>query len=111
MAAYLFARGVVKQGHLHEFVRGVRQLNEHRKSRAFCVPEVLYGLFPVGPVYEGAAEVEHHRAHHAGSLAWTRTSEKPLKAKFAESLTGEVRRIFLLRRWVNKWVEAEHVRS
>jgi hypothetical protein len=44
MAAYLFSRGVVKQGLLHEFVRGVRKLNEHRKNRAFCVPEVLYGL-------------------------------------------------------------------
>ena len=44
MAAYLFSRGVVKQGHLHEFARAVRKINEHRRNRAFCVPEVLYGL-------------------------------------------------------------------
>jgi hypothetical protein len=57
-----------------------------------ALPEALYGPFPIGPVYEGAAELEDHRAHHAGSLAWTRTSEKPLKAKFAELLTHELRR-------------------
>lgn len=44
MAAYLFSRGVVKQGHLHEFVRAVRALQDHRRKRAYCVPEVLYGL-------------------------------------------------------------------
>ena len=44
MAAYLFSRGVVKQGHLHEFVRGVKKIIEHRRKRAYCVPEVLYGL-------------------------------------------------------------------
>jgi hypothetical protein len=44
MAAYLFARGVVKQGRLHEFVRGMRALCEHRKRSAYCVPEVHYGL-------------------------------------------------------------------
>jgi len=44
MAAYLFSRGVVKQGHLHEFVRGVKKISEHRRKRAYCVPEVLYGL-------------------------------------------------------------------
>jgi len=44
MAAYLFSRGVVKQGQLHEFVRGVKKLSEHRRKRAYCVPEVLYGL-------------------------------------------------------------------
>jgi len=44
VSAYLFMRGVVRQGHLHEFVRGVKELKEHRKSRAYCVPEVLYGL-------------------------------------------------------------------
>jgi hypothetical protein len=44
MAAYLFSRGVVKQGHLHEFVRSVTKLSEHRRKRAYCVPEVLYGL-------------------------------------------------------------------
>ncbi|MFL5418804.1 MAG: hypothetical protein ACJ78Y_22585, partial [Myxococcales bacterium] len=44
MAAYLFSRGVVKQGHLHEFVRAVKKISEHRRKRAYCVPEVLYGL-------------------------------------------------------------------
>jgi hypothetical protein len=44
MAAYLFSRGVVKQGRLHEFVRGMRALNEHRRRRAYCVAEVMYGL-------------------------------------------------------------------
>ena len=44
MSAYLFMRGVVRQGRLHEFVRGVRALREYRKGRAYCVPEVLYGL-------------------------------------------------------------------
>ena len=44
MAAYLFSRGVVKQGQLHEFVRGVKKIIEHRRKRAYCVPEVLYGL-------------------------------------------------------------------
>src|SRR3954463_8364449 len=44
MAAYLFSRGVVKQGHLHEFVRAVKKISEHRRKQAYCVPEVLYGL-------------------------------------------------------------------
>jgi hypothetical protein len=44
MAAYLFSRGIVKQGRLHEFVRGIRAVQEHRRKRAYCVPEVLYGL-------------------------------------------------------------------
>jgi hypothetical protein len=44
MAAYLFSRGIVLQGHLHEFVRGVRALCDHRRAGAYCVPEVLYGL-------------------------------------------------------------------
>jgi hypothetical protein len=44
MAAFLFARGRVQQGRLHEFVRGVKALQEYRRSRAYCVPEVLYGL-------------------------------------------------------------------
>jgi hypothetical protein len=44
MAAFLLCRAVVQQGRLHEFVRGVRALREHRRSRAYCVPEVLYGL-------------------------------------------------------------------
>ena len=44
MAAYLFSRGVIRQGRLHEFVRGVKALREHRRKRAYCVPEVLYGL-------------------------------------------------------------------
>jgi hypothetical protein len=34
----------VQQGRLHEFVRGVRELNQHRRRRAYVVPEVLYGL-------------------------------------------------------------------
>ena len=44
MSAYLFARGVVQQGRLHEFVRGVKRLQEYRRGRAYCVPEVLYAL-------------------------------------------------------------------
>jgi len=44
MAAFLFSRGIVKQGHLHAFVRGVREILEYRRRRAYCVPEVLYGL-------------------------------------------------------------------
>jgi hypothetical protein len=44
MAAYFFQRGVVKQGRLHEFVRGIRAVQEHRRKRAYCVPEVMYGL-------------------------------------------------------------------
>jgi hypothetical protein len=43
VSAYLFMRGVVRQGRLHEFVRGVKALREYRKGRACCVPEVLYG--------------------------------------------------------------------
>jgi len=34
MSAYLFLRGVVRQGRLHEFVRGVKALREYRRSRA-----------------------------------------------------------------------------
>jgi hypothetical protein len=44
MSAYLFMRGIVRQGRLHEFVRAVKALREYRKTRAYCVPEVLYGL-------------------------------------------------------------------
>ena len=44
MSAYLFYRGVVKQGRLHEFVRGVKALQAYRKSHAYCVPEALYAL-------------------------------------------------------------------
>jgi len=44
MSAYLFMRGVVRQGRLHEFVRGVKALQAYRKSRAYCVPEALYAL-------------------------------------------------------------------
>jgi hypothetical protein len=44
MAAFLLCRGVVKQGHLHEFVRGMREIVDHRRRRAYCVPEVMYGL-------------------------------------------------------------------
>jgi hypothetical protein len=44
MAAFLFQRAVVKQGKLHEFVRGIRAMQEHRRKRAYCVPEVMYGL-------------------------------------------------------------------
>ena len=44
MAAFLFSRGIVKQGHLHAFVRGVREILEYRRRRAYSVPEVLYGL-------------------------------------------------------------------
>ena len=44
MSAYLFYRGVVQQGRLHEFVRGVKALQAYRKSRAYCVPEALYAL-------------------------------------------------------------------
>lgn len=44
MAAFLLCRGVVKQGHLHAFVRGMRALVEHRRRRAYCVPELMYGL-------------------------------------------------------------------
>jgi hypothetical protein len=44
VSAYLFARGIVGQGRLHEFVRGVKALQEYRKARAYCVPEVLYAL-------------------------------------------------------------------
>ena len=44
MSAYLFYRGVVQQGRLHEFVRGVKALQAYRKQRAYCVPEALYAL-------------------------------------------------------------------
>lgn len=44
MSAFLFYRGVVQQGRLHEFVRGMKALREYRKLRAFSVPEVLYAL-------------------------------------------------------------------
>ena len=44
MSAFLFVRGVVRQGKLHEFVRGVRALRDYRKEHAYSVPEVLYGL-------------------------------------------------------------------
>jgi hypothetical protein len=44
MSAFLFYRGVVQQGRLHEFVRGVKALQQYRKSRAYCVPEALYAL-------------------------------------------------------------------
>ena len=44
MAAFLFQRAVVKQGKLYEFVRGIRAMQEHRRKRAYCVPEVMYGL-------------------------------------------------------------------
>ena len=44
MSAYLFYRGVVQQGRLHEFVRGVKALQAYRKVRAYCVPEALYAL-------------------------------------------------------------------
>jgi hypothetical protein len=44
MAAYLFSRGIVKQGQLHEFVRGVKKIIDQRRKRAYSVPEVLYGL-------------------------------------------------------------------
>ncbi len=44
MSAFLFYRGVVRQGRLHEFVRGVKALQAYRKARAYCVPEALYAL-------------------------------------------------------------------
>ena len=44
MSAFLFYRGVVQQGQLHEFVRRVKALQAYRKSRAYCVPEALYAL-------------------------------------------------------------------
>jgi len=44
MSAFLFYRGVVQQGRLHEFVRGVKALQQFRKARAYCVPEPLYAL-------------------------------------------------------------------
>ncbi len=44
MAAFLFSRGVVQQGRLYEFVRGIRAVCEHRRRGAYCVPEVMYGL-------------------------------------------------------------------
>lgn len=44
MSAFLFYRGVVKQGQLHEFVRGLKTLQQYRKSHAYCVPEALYAL-------------------------------------------------------------------
>jgi hypothetical protein len=82
MAAFLFSRGVVQQGRLHEFVRGVRALCEHRRARAYCVPEVLYGLSgPMNSVLlryafadlgkleqeerELEADPEHARINHA----------------------------------------------
>jgi hypothetical protein len=30
MSAFLYQRGVVRQGHLHEFVRGIRAVQDHR---------------------------------------------------------------------------------
>ena len=44
MSAFLFYRGVVQQGRLHEFVRGVKALQAYRKSHAYCVPEAMYAL-------------------------------------------------------------------
>ena len=44
MSAFLFYRGVVRQGRLHEFVRGVQALQAYRKAHAYCVPEALYAL-------------------------------------------------------------------
>jgi hypothetical protein len=85
MSAYLFARGVVVQGRLHEFVRGVKRLQEYRRGRAYCVPEVLYALSgPMNSVLmrfafpdlarleqeerELEADPEHARIN--GSLPW-----------------------------------------
>ena len=41
MAAFLYQRGVVRQGRLHEFVRGIRAVHDHRRKHACCVPEEL----------------------------------------------------------------------
>src|SRR4028118_71127 len=45
-------------------------------------PPALYSLLPLRPVHERAAEIEDHRAYHENSLAWTRTSENSVLAKF-----------------------------
>ena len=44
MSAFLFYRGVVQQGRLHEFVAGVKALQQYRKDKAYSVPEALYAL-------------------------------------------------------------------
>jgi len=46
MAAFLYQRGVVRQGRLHEFVRGIRAVQDHRRKHAYCVPEEL----PLSPL-------------------------------------------------------------
>ena len=38
MAAFLYQRGVVRQGRLHEFVRGIRAVHDHRRKHAYCGP-------------------------------------------------------------------------
>ena len=82
MSAFLFARGVVQQGRLHEFVQGVSKLRDYRRTRAYCVPEVLYALSgPMNTVLlryafqdlgrleqeerELEADPEHARINHA----------------------------------------------
>ena len=42
MAAYLFSRGVVKQGHLHVFVRGVKKIYlDDRFGKPDLDPDVI----------------------------------------------------------------------
>jgi hypothetical protein len=54
-----FEHGNQLRARKRDHLVGLRAL-EHVTDDA--LPEALYGLFPVGPVYEGAAEVEDYRA-------------------------------------------------
>ena len=44
MSAFLYYRGRVQQGRLHEFVTGVKALQQYRRAHAYAVPEPQYAL-------------------------------------------------------------------
>ena len=74
MSAFFFYRGVVQQGRLHEFVRGVKALQQYRKER------------------EVEADPEHARINNA--LPWVEGSiqyEIYLDDRFGTPVLGEER--------------------